>query len=188
LREELVEGAQPVLIDFKVRVLGGGWTFAATGREVDNYMASSANLGAEAWCDHSGLAKSSRHATATYGNLVVALMSRAWAHRMQYYYSINVAQEDTGCAYSTADQASCVEPDEVGEGEAGAEAGQGGVHVANRGGRGQVARQTASTMSSRVRGVRTAASSAAAKLRLLAASAERPAAMSGARSAGAVSA
>lgn len=100
--------------DFQWTILGGPWTFEATGgQQYDYFVGKACGKGPEFFCQSYGLARSSRFPKTLYGDELAATLSRFWCHKMQYDYDIYRANGSMSDALSAADHAGYQEPPEV---------------------------------------------------------------------------
>lgn len=74
--------------DFDTTLLGGGWTQAHRGVEMDASLAFARGKQRKAWCKKRGLGQQASFSLALYGEPVAMAMAEYWADRMQYFYSL----------------------------------------------------------------------------------------------------
>jgi hypothetical protein len=119
----LLEAPEPAT-DFRCSILGGAWTARATGHVYDYYIGKASSGPAERWCRAYGVALSGRFAMTLYGDVLAGLLSRAWCHKMQYYFNICEASGDPAYRYLPADHEGYTEPQDLTEAAIGPEAKQ----------------------------------------------------------------
>ena len=83
--------------DFVTGVLGGAWTKRERGRVYDAYQGRAAHRASQDFCERYGLQKSARFGIDVFGDRMAGQLSRAWCHRLQYYYDLEAARgRDSG--------------------------------------------------------------------------------------------
>lgn len=89
-RRKIAEDAPANGDDFRVGVKGGAWTMANRGVSADAASARAANALAIEFCHRRSVPKTVRFELSLYGEANAAILARFWAHRMQYFFDLEV--------------------------------------------------------------------------------------------------
>jgi hypothetical protein len=95
--------------DFKVRVLGGEWTWLNLGRVADAISGQSTTDNSKAFCVAYGLHGSIRCDITLYSVEHAASLARAWCNKLQHFLNISLAPDFAG-EFTAAHLTSWVEP------------------------------------------------------------------------------
>ena len=104
--------------DFVVQVLGGACSMRDTCEVVHEVRAIARNDTARDFCDHRNVFRSAAfecHAYTTVPAGAVDILARAWAHRMQYFFNVALANDDFSMAFTQATLDEYLEPTEFSE-------------------------------------------------------------------------
>ena len=89
--------------DFVTTILGGGWTAANRGVAFDSVKAYARAKDVKTWCRRYGLQDAATYAFREYGDELASVLSLAWCHRMQWYYSQWASAADGNHVFKAAD-------------------------------------------------------------------------------------
>ena len=100
--------------DFGVTVLGGMGLMATDGIPFDAVCGICKGQHIVQWCRRRGVQYSFRANYSTYGTRVCGILCRAWSHRMQYYYNLQVTSpEGDALVFTEEHHAGYTEPTEL---------------------------------------------------------------------------
>ena len=73
--------------DFVTTILGGAWAACNRGVAFNSVKAYARTKEIKAWCRRYGLQDSASYSFVAYGDELASVLSLAWCHRVQWYYS-----------------------------------------------------------------------------------------------------
>ena len=101
------------LHDFKTGVLGGKWTAKHKGVPFDAIQGSARGVLAQSFCRRRNVQLSARFDVSAYGQVACNVLARAWCHRMQYYYNLELTDAlGEGKVFTQADVDAYLAPTE----------------------------------------------------------------------------
>ena len=107
--------ADPVHVhfdDFKVSFISGAHDLRARKHDSSSHFANARGQAAKDWSKAMRLPMSARFEIGLYGDDAAACFARAWAHQMQFFFSLHVTSGDVLHICTAAEQASYGEPTE----------------------------------------------------------------------------
>lgn len=73
--------------DFTTEIIGGAYFMTRTGKEVERFTSSAAKEEAVEFCEDGALNRSASYDVTRYGDRAAAVFSRAWCHRMHFFFN-----------------------------------------------------------------------------------------------------
>lgn len=99
--------------DFGTTLLGGRWTLRERGDSADVVQGRGRNALAKEFCARRGVPQTARFEIAQYTEANAAILARAWCHRMQYFYDLEVVSGGAAYSFAPEDCRAYVEPTEL---------------------------------------------------------------------------